>query len=224
VARVDPIRPLWNDVRSVTKRVLPAVKLRPQLNNLIFVVEDDDGFRSYVVELLENAGYRTEEFASGSLVLAAAIAEQPAAVVLDVQLPDLNGYELLRELRDRYGDSIQIIFISGERMEALDRTAGLLLGADDYLVKPVDPGEFVARVRRLVDPQRIETSATNGLDLLTKREHEVLDLLGQGRAQDEIARALVISPKTVSTHIQRILGKLKVHSRAQAVAVVLRGR
>jgi DNA-binding NarL/FixJ family response regulator len=195
-----------------------------QPNNLIFVVDDDDGFRSYVVELLENAGYRTDEFASGSLVLAAATAEQPAAVVLDVQLPDLNGYELLRELRDRYGDTIQIIFISGERMEPLDRTAGLLLGADDYLVKPVDPGEFVARVRRLVGPQRIEASATNGLDSLTKREHEVLELLGQGHAQDEIARALVISPKTVSTHIQRILGKLKVHSRAQAVAVVLRGK
>jgi DNA-binding NarL/FixJ family response regulator len=194
-------------------------------NNLIFVVDDDDGFRSYVVELLENAGYRTEEFASGSLVLAAAIAEQPAAVVLDVQLPDLNGYEVCRELRDRYGDSIQIIFVSGERMDALDRTAGLLLGADDYIVKPVDPGELIARVRRLAEPpQALETPSSNGFDSLTKRENEVLELLAQGHPQDEIARELVISPKTVSTHIQRILGKLEVRSRAQAVAVALRRR
>jgi DNA-binding NarL/FixJ family response regulator len=192
-------------------------------NNLIFVVDDDEGFRSYVVELLENAGYRTEEFASGSLVLAAAIAKQPAAVVLDVQLPDLNGYEVCRELRDRYGDSVQIIFVSGERMEALDRTAGLLLGGNDYIVKPVDPGELIARVRRLVEPpQVLEGSSTDGLDSLTKREHEVLDLLAEGHPQDEIARELVISPKTVSTHIQRILGKLDVRSRAQAVSVALR--
>jgi DNA-binding NarL/FixJ family response regulator len=210
------------------KEVPPAVKgeaiLAANPNNLIFVVDDDDGFRSYVVELLENAGYRTEEFASGSLVLAAAIAEQPAAVILDVQLPDLNGYEVCRELRDRYGAAVPIIFISGERMDALDRTAGLLLGADDYLVKPVDSGEFIARLRRLVDPQPIEASTTNGLGSLTKREHEVLHLLAQGHPQDEIAHELVISPKTVSTHIQRILGKLEVRSRAQAVAVALRQR
>jgi DNA-binding NarL/FixJ family response regulator len=192
-------------------------------NNLIFVVDDDDGFRSYVVELLENAGYRTEEFASGSLVLAGAIAEQPAAVILDVQLPDLNGYEVCREVRDRYGAAVPIIFVSGERMDAVDRTAGLLLGADDYLVKPVDPGELIARIRRLVKPTQSNGHATlNGLDSLTKREHEVLDLLAQGHPQDEIARELVISPKTVSTHIQRILGKLEVRSRAQAVSVALR--
>jgi DNA-binding NarL/FixJ family response regulator len=199
-------------------------KLAANPNNLIFVVDDDDGFRSFIVELLENAGYQTDDFASGSLVLAAAISMQPAAVVLDVQLADLNGYEVCRELRDRHGDAITIIFVSGERMDPLDRTAGLLLGADDYLVKPVDPGEFIARVRRLVDPQPIEASVTNGLDSLTKREHEILDLLAEGHQQDEIASELVISPKTVATHIQHILGKLDVRSRAQAVAVVLRRR
>jgi DNA-binding NarL/FixJ family response regulator len=193
--------------------------------SLIFVVDDDDGFRSYVAEHLENAGYRTEQFSTGSPVLPAATAEQPAAVVLDVQLPDLNGYELCRQLRDEYGDAISIVFISGERMDALDRTAGLLVGADDYLVKPVDPGELIARVRRLVEPSHsIAAGASNGLGSLTKREHEVLDLLAQGHPQDEIAAELVISPKTVSTHIQRILGKLEVRSRAQAVGVALRSR
>jgi two-component system, LuxR family, response regulator FixJ len=194
-------------------------------SSLIFVVDDDDGFRSYVVEHLENAGYRTEQFSTGSLVFPAAVVEQPAAVVLDVQLPDLNGYEICRQLRDKYGDALPIIFISGERMDALDRTAGLLVGADDYLVKPVDPGELIARVRRLVEPSHsIAAGASNGLGSLTKREHEVLDLLTQGHPQDEIAAELVISPKTVSTHIQRILGKLEVRSRAQAVAVALRRR
>jgi DNA-binding NarL/FixJ family response regulator len=187
------------------------------------VVDDDQGFRSYVVGLLENAGYRTEQLDDGSSVLAAATADQPAVVVLDVQLPGLNGYEVCRELHDRFGDDVRVLFVSGERMDALDRSAGLLLGADDYMVKPVDAGELIARVRRLVaPPQSVADTPDAKLDSLTKREHEVLDLLAEGHQQDEIARELVISPKTVATHIQRILGKLEVRSRAQAVAVALR--
>jgi two-component system, LuxR family, response regulator FixJ len=199
--------------------------LATELTGPIFVVDDDEGFRSYVAELLEHAGYRTEQLDNGSLVLAAATADQPAVVVLDVQLPGLNGYEVCRELRDRFGEDVRVLFVSGERMDALDRSAGLLLGADDYMVKPVDAGELIARVRRLVAPPTpvADPGAPDAkLDSLTKREHEVLDLLAEGRQQDEIARELVISPKTVATHIQRILGKLEVRSRAQAVAVALR--
>lgn len=191
----------------------------------ILVVDDDQGFRAYVAELLENVGYRTEQLEKGGAVLAAALVEQPAAVLLDVGLPDVNGYEVCRELRDHYGDDVPIVLVSGQRIDALDRSAGLLLGADDFLTKPVDAGELIARVRRLVDrhdPGR-QTPATNGkLTGLTKREHEVLDLLAEGFEQDVIAQRLVISPKTVATHIQRILIKLEVRSRAQAVAVVLR--
>lgn len=198
-----------------------------QLSGTIFVVDDDKGFRSYVAEVLENAGYRTEQLDDGSGVLAAATADQPAVVVLDVQLPGLNGYEVCRELRDKFGEDVRVLFVSGERVDALDRSAGLLLGADDYMIKPVDAGELLARVRRLVapPPSVVDPGTPDSkLDSLTKREHEVLDLLAEGHQQDEIARELVISPKTVATHIQRILGKLEVRSRAQAVAVALRRR
>jgi DNA-binding NarL/FixJ family response regulator len=191
----------------------------------ILVVDDDKGFRAYLVQLFENLGYRTEELATGAAVLPAALADQPTAVVLDVELPDVNGYEVCRELRDHYGDEVAIIFISGERMEPLDRSAGLLLGADDYLTKPVDAGELIARIRRLVERHvstRHEPASNDKLARLTRREHEVLDLLAEGCEQDEIARRLVISPKTVATHIQRILTKLDVRSRAQAVAYALR--
>jgi DNA-binding NarL/FixJ family response regulator len=191
----------------------------------IFVVDDDKGFRTYLAELFENLGYRTEELETGASVLPAAIADRPTLVVLDVELPDVNGYEVCRELRDHYGDGVPIVFISGERIEALDRSAGLLVGADDYLTKPVDGGELIARIRRLVERHEStrHVPASNGkLARLTKREKEVLDLLAEGYQQDEIAHRLVISPKTVATHIQRILTKLDVRSRAQAVAYALR--
>jgi len=191
----------------------------------ILLVDDDEGFRSFVSELLESIGYQTRELATGNEVLAAVADERPAAILLDVQLPGLNGYEVCRELRQRYGDSIAIIFISGTRTDPLDRSGGLLLGADDYLVKPVDPAELIARVTRLVGrPRSNGDAASSGgkLESLTRRENEILDLLAEGFRQEEIADRLVISPKTVATHIQRILGKLEVRSRAQAVSIALR--
>jgi DNA-binding NarL/FixJ family response regulator len=191
------------------------------------IVDDDDRFRAFLSELLESVGYRTEEVATGTEVLRAAETERPAAVILDVQLPGLNGYEVCRQLRDRYGDAVSILFISGERTDALDRAGGLLLGADDYMTKPVDPAELIARIRRCVGGPSTygkATTADRRLASLTVREREVLGFLTHGYRQEEIANNLVITPRTVATHIQHILGKLEVHSRAEAVAMALRDK
>ena len=148
-------------------------------------------------------------------------------MLLDVQLPLVGGYEVCRELRERYGDDLPIVFVSGTRVESGDRTAGILLGADDYITKPFDPDELLARVRRLLGrrPTAVERpSRKPALPELTPRELEVLELMAGGLEQPEIAKRLVISPRTVSKHIQHILEKLDVHSRAQAVALAhLRG-
>jgi DNA-binding NarL/FixJ family response regulator len=191
----------------------------------ILIADIDKRFRAETAALLEGVGYRTLQVASGADVLAAVARHEPRLVMLDVRLPDVNGYEVCRELRDRYGQTLPIVFVSGERTEAVDRAAGFLIGGDDYLVKPIDSGELVARVRRLLERPRGNgpAPANNGkLESLTPREREILGLLAHGGHQEDIAAQLVISPKTVATHIQRILGKLEVRNRAQAVSLALR--
>jgi DNA-binding NarL/FixJ family response regulator len=187
----------------------------------VLIVDDNAAFRAFVRTLFARAGYETIEAATGKEALIAVQAERPALVILDVLLPDISGFEICRELRDEFGDELPIIFVSGERAEAADRAVGLLIGADDYIVKPFDPDEFLARARRSIirqQPDRRHPATPPSTDL-TNRESEVLRLLADGQAPTDIATELVISPKTVASHIQRILAKLGVHSRAQAVAV-----
>ena len=118
------------------------------------------------------------------------------------------------------GEQLLVFFLSGMRTEPLDRVAGLMLGADDFIVKPFDPDELVARVRRFVSRKGLAQAqdGENRGPQLTRREIEILDLLVEGRRQKEIATLLVISHKTVATHIQNLLGKFGVHSRAELIA------
>jgi DNA-binding NarL/FixJ family response regulator len=184
----------------------------------LLIVDDDAAFRELVRSLLGRMGHPIVEAAGGEEALEAAFVERPSLVVLDVDLPGASGYEICRALRDVYGEDLPIVFVSGRRMEQLDLVAGLLIGADDYLVKPFPAAELLARVRRHLSRTPRSANGGAGGARLTPREQEILDLLATGLDQRAIAERLVISPKTVATHIQRILGKLGVRSRAQAVA------
>jgi DNA-binding NarL/FixJ family response regulator len=195
----------------------------------VLVVDDDAAFRGFVSELLTHAGFTPLEAASGAEALAAVKREQPALVLLDIELPDLSGYEICHELKREYGERLSVILLSGIRTEAPDRAAGLLVGADDYVVKPFEPGELTARVRRcIVRAAVIEESANGPRGAnpfgLTPRELEVLRLLGEGLDTATIAQQLVISPKTVATHAQRVLSKLGAHSRVEAVVIAHRAQ
>jgi DNA-binding NarL/FixJ family response regulator len=186
----------------------------------VLVVTFDDDVRDTVTRLFTRAGYPTTHVASGEDALAAVLRARPPLVVLDLELPDVTGYEVCYELRERVGQDLPIILLSAERTEPSDRVAGLLIGADDYLAKPFDPDELLARARRLLARSSPASGAEDAP--LTGREAQVLQLLADGLSQDGIAKELFISSKTVSTHIQRILTKLDVHSRTEAVALAYR--
>jgi DNA-binding NarL/FixJ family response regulator len=192
----------------------------------ILIVDDDANYRAFVSTMLGRVGYGTREASSGEEALNSVRRERPSCVLLDVLLPGVTGYAVCRELRDEYGEALPIIFVTGERTEPGDRVAGLLLGADDYVVKPFDPDELLARVRRSIVRSQLDgrrrVDHVRAVFGLTDRERDIVMRLADGMGQKAIAAELVISPKTVATHIQRILAKLAVHSRAEAVAIAHR--
>jgi DNA-binding NarL/FixJ family response regulator len=186
-------------------------------NGYVLVVDDDASLRVMVCSLLGQAGYETAGAGTGEDALAMAAARRPSLVVLDVHLPGVSGYEVCHELKERFGPSLPVLFLSGERVESYDRVAGLLVGADDYVCKPFAPDELVTRARGLIG----RTTSKVGLTL-TPRELEVLRLLTKGMEASEIAAELSISQKTVAKHLEHVLSKLDVHTRAQAVALAYR--
>ena len=199
----------------------------------ILVVDHDGATRAAATYVAVRLGYEVRSAENAELVLERLDGVPPCLAIVEVELPGpTSGLELLRELHAAYGENLPVILVSAERRTPLDHVAGLMIGADDYMAKPFDRGELLARVRRSL--RRSGSAITNGNGIgngtgyangdvhLSPREREILALLAEGKSQKQIAAALVISPKTVATHIQHLLSKLGVHSRAQAVATAFR--
>lgn len=184
----------------------------------MLIADRDATSRSLISRLAGQLGFRSVAVETGEEALAAAQSDVPALVVIDVEIAHPSGYELCRELREQIGETLPIVFVSANRTSPQDEIAGLLLGADDYFKKPLEPDRFLARARRLL----ARAPAPTGRSKLTPREREVLGLLVDGHRTSEIAERLCITPKTAATHIDHILAKLGAHSQAQAVAFALR--
>jgi len=183
----------------------------------ILVVDHDAGARALATASLQRAGFTTSEAESGENIGELVSRTRARLLLLEVALPGASGYEICRQLRDEFGEQLPIILVSGDRTDELDRSAALLLGADDYLAKPLDADRLLAPVRRLLARAEALTRPN-----LTEREQEILSLLAAGQTRSDIARRLVISRKTVAKHIEHILAKLGVHSEAQAIASAFR--
>jgi DNA-binding NarL/FixJ family response regulator len=185
----------------------------------VLIADEDPTSRDHLARVLESAGYEIVQVESGEEALQAVRDVSPSIVLLEIPLGSLSGYEVCRALRAEASET-PIVFVSGSRTESYDRVAGLLVGADDYIVKPFAPDELLTRVRHLV--RRSQPPTASVTDGLTNREREVLLLLAGGLRQEDIAARLFISRKTVGTHVANILRKLGVRSQTQAVAVAFR--
>lgn len=137
-------------------------------SNQVLVVEDDDNIRRFITINLERNGFQVAEAADGEEALHRFASTRPDAAVLDIMLPEIDGFALCQRMREMDPD-IVIIFLT-VRGQDLDKIKGLELGADDYIVKPFNPLELVARIRTVLrrtwqpaaPPRKIVESGPSG--------------------------------------------------------------
>ena len=200
----------------------------------VMVVDDHPMWREGVARELGEEGYEVvATVGEGGQAVRVAGAARPDVVVLDLQLPDLSGVEVIHGLLAALpGTRILVLSASGEQQDVLDAVKA---GAAGYLLKSAARSEFLDAVRRTADGDAVFTPGLAGLVLgeyrrlaaapapaddpprLTDRETEVLRLVAKGLTYPQIAERLVLSVRTVQNHVQSTLTKLQLHNKAQLV-------
>lgn len=206
----------------------------------VMVVDDHPMWREGVARDLTEAGFLVVATSGeGRQAVRVAAAARPDVVVLDLQLPDISGVEVILGLRAAVpGVRVLMLSASGEQQSVLDAVKA---GATGYLVKSTAPAEFLEAVRRTAAGDTVFTPGLAGLVLgeyrrlaaspgqaadpsggaepatprLTDRETEVLRLVAKGLSYKQIAQRLGLSHRTVQNHVQNTLGKLQLHNRVE---------
>lgn len=191
----------------------------------VFIVDDDASVRDSLALLLSLRGHPTACFAGAEDFLAALQPDWRGCVVLDIRMPGLSGLELQRRLHSARA-RLPVIVITAHGDMATVRQA-FLADAVDFLEKPFDGDQLVAavdsalaRLRRLAPAAPAGTAARAGLEALTPRERQVMDLMLSGLHNRRIADELGISPRTVEVHKARVLEKTGVASLVELVRIV----
>jgi len=206
-------------------------------NELILVVEDEPSIAEVVNLYLRRAGYQVKVVSDGQSALDSIRSRMPSLVVMDIMLPEIDGFEVTRWIRDQ--SDVPIIMLTARRDES-DRIAGLEMGADDYVVKPFSPQELVSRVRAVlrraggdsrvdedraldfeglrIDPSTRLVHVDEQEVTLTAKEFELLWLLARHPRQVFSRQQLLeriwgisdyIDPSTVTVHIRRLREKIE---------------
>ncbi|RJE91095.1 DNA-binding response regulator [Paenibacillus sp. 1011MAR3C5] len=121
----------------------------------VLIVDDDPHIRELVSVILAKEGYQVQQASDGAEAMDAMDASPADMVILDIMMPNMDGWELCRNLREQYDIPILMVTAKGELQ---DKVKGFHIGTDDYIVKPFDPPELVVRVRALMKRYRIATS------------------------------------------------------------------
>jgi len=191
-------------------------------NALVFVVDDDPSMRRAITLLMESVGLPVETFKSAQEFLAFKRLEIPACLVLDLQLPDLSGLDLQRELAET-GNEIPIIFITGHG-DIPQSVRAMKAGAVEFLTKPFDTKILVEAVRQAIEADRaaradrvLVAEIRRRYDTLTAREREVMALVVAGMLNKQIGGELGASEATIKIHRGQVMGKMRAGSVAELV-------
>lgn len=187
-----------------------------------FIVDDDASIRDALSLLLSLHGLRSQVFANAEDFLATYTPESRGCLLTDLRMPGLSGLELLAVLRER-GVTLPVVLLTAHGDVSTTRTA-LRGGAFDFLEKPIDDGILLDVLRNAIDEDARKFTARRDLDdrrarieRLTPREREVLELLGRGLQNREVAIELAISPRTVEVYKARMMEKLGCANLADVV-------
>jgi DNA-binding NarL/FixJ family response regulator len=206
----------------------------------VLVVDDDERFRAGLGHMLTDRGFEVVGYASdGQFALGLVRALAPNVVVMDLQMPRLNGIETTRKIAESSpASAVLMLTVSADEDDILE---AMLVGACGYLLKGSAPDALVGGIEaaargesmmsaavaaKLITRLRADGARRAGdnsrLAFLSAREIEILGLLATGRHNDDIAEQLSISPFTVRNHISNLLRKLRVDNRTQAAALAIR--
>jgi len=206
----------------------------------ILIVEDETDVADLLAHHLKAAGFSVEIANNGRTALSAVKNQPPSLVVLDLMLPEMSGLDLCRILKsDPRTSKIAVVMLSA-KIEEIDRVLGFELGADDYVVKPFSPREFVLRIRAILrrrsqveeellrvgelvlDRSRHEVKAGDRVIECTATEFKLLTILmerqGRVQARDRLLSDVwgydsIIDTRTVDTHMRRLRDKLGVFGK-----------
>jgi FixJ family two-component response regulator len=196
------------------------------LEQLVYIVDDDEALRDSLIWLLESTGLKSMAFDSAEAFLGAFSQKMNGCLVLDIRMPGMSGLELHEKLNAMHA-TLPVIFITGHGDVPMAVSA-LKKGAVDFIEKPFNDQDMVSLIHAALteDLKRHETrqqeaDALRRIDGLTPREREVLELIVAGRLNKQIADDLGISIKTVEVHRARVMEKMGVNSLAELVQHVM---
>jgi DNA-binding NarL/FixJ family response regulator len=205
---------------------------------IILVADDNLGTRLSVSDYLEISGYSVITAEDGQQALSMIDRYHPHLIVTDINMPKLDGYELVRKVRQRPEFRLLPVVFLTERSSTEERIRGYQLGCDMYLPKPFEMQELSAVIRNLLERSQIiqsewrfsslevtrsqpQTPTSPNAFELTKREQQVLDLLTTGLSNGDIGNKLHLSPRTVEKYVSSLLRKTETSNRAELVRFAL---
>lgn len=195
-------------------------------DHIVFIVDDDARLREALSELLDSHGIRAAAFGSASEYIGANKPDIPACLILDVELPDINGLDLQRQISK--GDHPPIVFITGHG-DIPSSVQAIKHGAVDFLTKPFSDADLMAAIQAALTEDRERRSARAELVALeqrfldlTPREREVLPLVVSGLLNKQAAAELGISEVTLQIHRRNVMQKMAASSLADLVRIAQR--
>lgn len=192
----------------------------------VFVVDDDQAMRNSLKWLIESVGVQVESFASADEFLAQYQPGQAGCLVLDVRMPGMSGLDLQEYLVEK-NIRIPVVIITGHGDVPMAVRA-MKGGAVDFIEKPFNDEALLDAIRRAIAYEEQQRSQhTEHLQIqgrlahLTPREHEVMEMVTEGKSNKEIANTLGVSAKTIEAHRARVMEKMQAGSLAELVRMVL---